>query len=352
MGINFTVLGAGALGSLIGGRLADAGCNVHLIGREGHITAIKKYGLYVSGIRGEKKIKISASTSVKDIPFDTDVFIVSVKQKDTVAVIRSLNGQIDEDAILLSFQNGLPFREMMLATEKGLKLAAVTGWAATMEAPGKIAHTSDGEFMVGGTSEQQNSIEGSEKVKTMLEILNRISKSRISPNIDGHLWTKLLIASIYSVFAVGGMSFGDVMGNPLVKKIMLAVWREGYSVAKSLNIQLEIYLGQLVPEMLVSNCFEDFMRAGYIIDLMLKDRKHHRPSVLLDLESERPTEIPYLNGTIVREGVKNGIKTPMNEALIQMIYEIEKKKRQIKYSNINILNQVLIFGKAKSRLGE
>ena len=81
--------------------------------------------------------------------------------------------------------------------------------------------------------------------------------------------------------------------------------------------------------------------------MMVHDRKTHRPSVLQDLEKGKITETPYLNGYVVEQARKLGIPTPMNDAVIQMIREIEGKTRRIGKANITVLERVLIFGAEK-----
>lgn len=342
--MNFTVIGAGALGSLVGGALAEKGQPTFLIGRKNHINAVNKKGLYISGVRGDRVIQLRGGMTLDTIPHKTDVFIIAVKLADTAAVLRQLQEQITEDTILLSFQNGIPIDEICQHSPKGIVMAAVTGWAATMEGPGKISHTSDGTFTLGCHPHRLNH-RSEEKISRLQTILQLVAPTSTTDNIYGHLWIKLMIASLYSVAAVAGYSFGDVIGDRRMKRILFRLWQEGYQVATGLGVKPEAYMGQLYPEMLVVKSIPDYVRASFVIDFMLKDRKKHRPSVLQDLEQGKKTEVPYINGTIVEKASTLNIPTPVNLLVIQMIEEIERGERKISRANIQSLFKTIIFQK-------
>lgn len=345
--MKYAVLGAGAMGSLIGACLAEAGKEVFLVGREKHVKLVKSKGLKISGVRGERQVKVDGGTDVSEIPFDPDVYIVTVKSAANEEILRSLSGKIDEKTIFLSFQNGLPIDELALFLDQGLILAAVTGWAATFDEAGKVTHTSDGSFILGGDPAKSAGF-SQPLIDELVADLNSFVQTQFSPNIYGHLWIKLLISSLYPVLAVSGMRFGDVINNSRVKKVLFRVWTEAYRVAESLGINVETYLGMLEPQMLVVNSVPDFVLGSYVLDVMLKDRREHKPSVLQDLEKGRVTEVPYLNGAVLRYARQQGIELPMNQVVVQMVHEIEEGKRTISKGNLNILQKALIFGVEKA----
>lgn len=347
--MKYAVLGAGAMGSLVGACLAEAGKEVFLVGRQKHIDIVKKKGLSIKGVRGDKKVKIDGGTDVSQIPFTPDVYIVTVKSAANAEILESVKNQVTDDTLFLSFQNGISIDELSSHGSKGVMLAAVTGWAATFDAPGEISHTSDGGFIVGGDTAAISSAV-SDKIEVMAEDLKAFSDVQITDNIYGHLWIKLLISSLYPVLAVCGMTFGEVINNSKVKKILFRIWTEGYHVATSLGINIETYLGMLEPEMLVVNSVPDFVMGSYVLDVMLKDRRAHKPSVLQDLEKGRITEVPYLNGAVLKYAQQFDKDLPMSRAVVQMIHEIEEGKRKISKGNLNILQKALIFGLDKAGL--
>ena len=340
--MNFTILGAGALGSLLGGALAENGQPTFLIGRKDHINTINKKGLSISGVRGERLVRLSGDTGFDKIPHKTDVFIITVKMADTADILQQLQDQIVEKTILLSFQNGISIDEINKHNPSGIVMAAVTGWAATYEGPGRIRHTSDGTFALGTQPSCVNDY-SLERIRLLETIMGQIAPTSTTDNIYGHLWIKLMIASLYSVAAVAGYSFGDVIADRRMKRVLFRLWQEGYQVATCLGVKLEAYMGQLMPEMLVVKSIPDYVRASFVIDFMLKDRKTHRPSVLQDLERGKMTETPYINGYIIEQARKLNVATPVNTEVMRMIEEIEAGRRKISRTNIQHLFKTVIF---------
>ncbi|MEL0082153.1 MAG: 2-dehydropantoate 2-reductase, partial [Gammaproteobacteria bacterium] len=83
------VLGAGALGSLTGGYLAEAGFDVTLVGRQAHVDAINRGGLQFVGRRGEFTVRdhLTAVTHADQVTGEFDYLILLVKSKDTAATL-------------------------------------------------------------------------------------------------------------------------------------------------------------------------------------------------------------------------------------------------------------------------
>jgi 2-dehydropantoate 2-reductase len=346
MALSFAILGAGAFGSLVGGRLAETGSQVFLVGRKGHIEAVRKKKLAIDGVRGKKAIAIPGGVSVAEIPFKPDVWVVGLKLADTAKALAEIKDRLDDQSILLTFQNGIPIDVIAATGVRGKIVAAVTGWAATLDGDGAITQTSDGEVVLGGDPKLIKAT-GDARVQELAKALNAISPTRVVDDIYGHLWIKLLVSMLYAVPAVGGMTFGDVMLSSPAKRVAFRIWTEGYEVATRMGVKIETYLGMLKPEMMVVHTLREFAVAAYVLDMMVHDRKAHRPSVLQDLEKGKITETPYLNGYVVEQARRLGIPTPMNDAVIQMIREIEAKTRRIGKANITVLERVLIFGAEK-----
>jgi 2-dehydropantoate 2-reductase len=349
MALSFAVLGAGAFGSLIGGRLAQAGQKVVLIGRKDHMDAVRKRKLAIDGVRGKSQVALQTATSVGDLDFEPDVWVLGMKLQSTSEALSQIAGKLDASSILLSFQNGMPIDTIArhpVATKTTKILAAVTAWAAELTSDGAITQTSDGEVVIGGDPRRLRA-SADPAVQELARVFAAMAPSRIADDIYGHLWVKLLISSLYSVLAVGGLTFGDAMTSNRAKRVAFRVWTEGYDTAQRLGIKVETYLGQLQPEMFVVRSIPDYVRAGFVLDMVVRDRKSHRPSVLQDLEKGKATEIPFLNGYIVEKAREVGVPTPMSDVLMRMVHDIERKVRGIGKANIALLERALIFGADK-----
>jgi 2-dehydropantoate 2-reductase len=101
------VVGAGAVGCYFGGMLARAGAPVTLIGRPGHVMAIRRDGLLLDTLHFREHVKLDASTE-PDAVAGAGLVLVCVKSGDTEAAARSIAPHLARDATVVSLQNGVP----------------------------------------------------------------------------------------------------------------------------------------------------------------------------------------------------------------------------------------------------
>src|SRR5467141_3827569 len=97
------VYGAGAIGSLVGARLHEAGVSVQLIGREAHVKAIRTNGLLVKDLHGSHVVHVPAATTLDGTP---DVVLLTVKSQDVQDACRDIV-HLSSDATVVTMQNGV-----------------------------------------------------------------------------------------------------------------------------------------------------------------------------------------------------------------------------------------------------
>ena len=108
------VMGAGSVGCYFGGMLARAGYPVTLIGRPSHVDAILQQGLLLETLSFTERVKLHASTSVRDIA-DARIVLFCVKSTDTESAAQEMLPHLSPDAIVLSLQNGVENAEILQA---------------------------------------------------------------------------------------------------------------------------------------------------------------------------------------------------------------------------------------------
>jgi 2-dehydropantoate 2-reductase len=134
------------------------------------------------------------------------------------------------------------------------------------------------------------------------------------------------------------MYLGKMLSIKKIRRIFIEIIREAVAVADKMQIKIEVFAGKLdFHKFLNSNSlFADFRRHLFLIILGFKYRKL-KSSSLQSLERGKLTEIDYLNGYIVKNGKRSGIPVPVNTAVVDMIHDIEQKKRGITYDNFDNL---------------
>jgi 2-dehydropantoate 2-reductase len=158
--------------------------------------------------------------------------------------------------------------------------------------------------------------------------LETVADVRITENISGQVWSKLLVNSAFSgLGAVSGLLYREVIADPAGKEAALAVWREGYDVGMAQGITLDRVLG--VPaEALVVRGPEDEQKAGEALEVAMGYAGATKASMLQDLERGAKTEVDVINGGVVERGREYGIETPFNERVVELMHAMERGERR------------------------
>jgi 2-dehydropantoate 2-reductase len=192
--------------------------------------------------------------------------------------------------------------------------------------------TSDGDFIIGILENTQN-----EQLSSLRDILNTIFPTKISTNIMGDLYSKLLINScITNTGAICGLTLGEMLTIKKIRTIAIAIINEGIAVANAMDCKIEVFGNKLNYYKFVkgTGCYHDLRRHLTIRAIGIKYRKL-RSSNLHSLENGKKTEVDFINGYIVDAGKKFNIATPVNAKIVEMIHEIETGKRQISLRNFD-----------------
>jgi len=169
------------------------------------------------------------------------------------------------------------------------------------------------------------------------EILSAVVPVRITDNIIGHLYSKLIINScISSLGVISGLYLGKMLSIKKIRKIFIEIIREGVAVADKMNLKIEIFGGKIdFSEFVKGNSLLSDIRRHLLIRIIGFKYRRLKSSSLQSVERGRPTEIDYLNGYIVRNAAVHNLPVPVNTAIVMLVHEIERKKRKITPENFN-----------------
>ena len=302
------VMGAGAVGSYFGGMLARAGAQVTLIGRRAHVEAIARDGLLIDSIHFQERIAVAASTQA-DAARDAELVLFCVKTTDTDAAARALAPHLPAGAIVVSLQNGVDNVERIRAASGIEALPAVVYVAAAMPTPGRVKHAARGDLVIGwpqrGPSGAGRSNDDLERVAQCFAGAG--VPCRISENIEGELWTKLVWnCAGNALTALARSSYGQVARNELARDLLAAAASEAIAVARAAGVDL--------PPL-------DLVAAGV---KMAKDLGDATSSTAQDIARGKRTEIDALNGYVARRGAELGVPTPVNHTLFALVKLLEE----------------------------
>jgi 2-dehydropantoate 2-reductase len=291
------VVGAGAVGGYFGGMLARAGAPVVMIGRVAFVDAVRKSGLLLDTVQFRETVHPEASTEIAASK-GADVVLFSVKTTDTAATARELVKHISPQAIVISMQNGVNNVEEIRKASGIAALPAVVYVAAAMPAPGQLKHLGRGDLVVGPKSEQTEMI------------VNLFSRAhvpcRLSENIEGELWTKLVWnCALNAVSGLGRATYGEIIASPDAKRVVETVVHEVLAVAKAKGIHPP---GLEEPQTAVAGAFK-----------IAEQMSGTRSSTAQDMARSKKTEIDSLNGHVARLGKELSVPVPVNHTLYTLV---------------------------------
>src|SRR5205809_2311951 len=297
------VVGAGAVGGYFGGMFARAGAPTVFIGRKHFADAVNSKGLVLDKLQGQERISVTATVEVSAVR-DCSVILLCVKANDTSAVAKQIAPFLQPGAIVVCLQNGVDNADRVRAATNVVAVPAAVYVAVSVPEPGRVKHLARGDLIIGPPS----------KVTTGLaNLFVRAGIScRISDNIEGELWLKLLCnCALNAISALGHARYGQIAQNSDAKLLMQHIIDEVLAVAHG--------GGVVLPGIRDG---ESGMAAALEIATQMPGALS---STAQDLDRGRPTEIDALNGCIARLGAKLGIPTPVNHALFTLVKLAEQK---------------------------
>lgn len=197
------VFGAGSLGSLVGGLLADDH-EVQLVGREPHVSAVREDGLCVTG-EFDRRVNLSASTTP---PATSDLALVTVKSFDTAAAARALADCSVERVV--SLQNGMGNEELLGTHLSAPVLAGTCTYGARLADPGVVECTGTGQLAVGARDGG-----GSTAAERAGQTLSAGLETTVAADMPRRLWEKLAVnAGINAVTALSRVPNGALVDGP------------------------------------------------------------------------------------------------------------------------------------------
>jgi 2-dehydropantoate 2-reductase len=297
------VVGAGAVGGYFGGMMARAGVPVVMIGRPAFIEAVQRDGLRIDSLQFQETFHLEASTDLAAAA-GADLVLFCVKTTDTVSVAKQLAAILPLESLLLSMQNGVNNAETIRAASGIPALPAVVYVAASVPAPGTIKHLGRGDIVVGPRNDRTEKI---------AHIFNEAKiPCRISENIEGELWTKLIWnCALNAISALGRATYGEIIANEDARKLIEAAVYETLNVAHAKGIQPA---GLEDPRAAMAGAYR-----------IAEQMSGTRSSTAQDLARGKFTEIDSLNGYVARAGAQVGVPTPVNHTLYTLVklYESE-----------------------------
>ena len=291
------VVGAGAVGGYFGGLFARAGAPTVFIGRKHFADAVNSKGLALDKSEGVERIRVRAAVEMSAVR-DCSLILFCVKANDTSATATQMVRFVGPDATVVCLQNGVDNADQVRAVANVAAVPAAVYVAVSMPESGRVKHLARGDLIIGPPSE---------RTTYLADVFVRAGiPCRVSENIEGELWLKLLRnCALNAISALGHVSYGQISQSDDAKKLMQQIVDEVLTVARA--------AGVVLPGV---DDRESGMAAAMELATQMADAFS---STAQDLDRVRLTEIDALNGYIARRGAELGIPVPVNHALFTLV---------------------------------
>jgi 2-dehydropantoate 2-reductase len=293
--MRIAVLGAGAVGSYLGGMLSRHH-EVVLIGRKEHVDTINSRGLRISGLE-EMTVRPQAVSHADGVG-PVDVTLVTVKAFDMPAACAQATRLLQESRSILVLQNGLAVLETVPRITAGRGCIGVASFGVTYVAPGEIGFLGRGSLLIGGGDAEE-----------LVDTLRRANiAAELRQDIAREVWKKTLVSSaINPLTALLGKKNAVVADDPWTRELALLIYEEGARAALA---------GRALDE-------SDVDPAAMIA--VAEKTRENTSSMLQDLLRGRRTEVDAINGELLHRGQQAGLKMPYNRAMCLLLHAAEKQ---------------------------
>jgi 2-dehydropantoate 2-reductase len=292
------IVGAGTIGSLFAGHLAQV-ADVHVLTRrKEHADALNERGLHVTG-RAELVARLTATADPVDIP-DVDLVILACKGTELDDVASRLEDQFG-GATVMTVQNGLGAEEVVRRHGRWALVSAITFMSGTRHSDTEVEYVLDTATWLGPYEDTPLGL--AEEVAAL--VVSSGLKAEVFADLRPAQWSKLIFnATVNGVAALTGLPhdvhFAQESEPSELGNLVHALMDEGVAVAIAAGIALH----------------DDPWR----MNLLATERgSAHFPSMLEDVEARRPTEVDAINGALVREALRHGVEVPLQSALLALV---------------------------------
>ena len=312
------VVGAGAIGGLVGARLALAGEQVTFIVRGAHLEAIRSRGFRLIASDGSERVadEVAATNDYRSAG-PQDLVVLAVKAHQLEVIVADLPALIGPETVIVPMQNGIPYwyfhrhggeyegRPVLSVDPIGrlaesIPPARVLGCvvypASELVAHGVVKHVEGERFPLG---ELDGRI--SERAQRISAAFERAGfKAPLLPNIRAEIWLKLWGNLTFN--PISGLTHStllDICRHPEGRELAAGMMREAAEVASKLGVQFRVSLEARI--------------AG------AEKVGHHKTSMLQDIEAGREPEIDALVGSVVELGRLTETPTPRIDAVYALV---------------------------------
>jgi len=320
------VVGAGGIGGIVAGSLAEIGTDVTAITTNaGILEAVRARGFRLREEGDERAVpgRIEPAPPAGE---RFDVVVLAVQPPSVEEAARTALPHLADDGVIVVLQNGLCEERVAAIAGASRVIGAIVAWGASMPEPGVYDRTAAGGFTIGRIRGEAD--DACRRVGTLLEAIGPVT---YTSNLLGARWSKLALnCAISSLGTIAGEGLGPLVMIRRVRRLALEVMTEVVQVARREGIKLEKVAGTVDLDWVALTDAERAQKVGspsltakhaLLLAVGMRYRRM-RSSMLAAIERGRTPAIDFLNGEVVERARRHGIPVPVNAAIVETIWAI------------------------------
>jgi 2-dehydropantoate 2-reductase len=308
--MKIAVVGAGAMGSLFGALLAEDGNDVWLYDVQvKHVDAVNANGLSIEREGSTRTVTIKATCEPQDIG-QVELAIIFVKSTHTQSAVATAHDLVGANGLVMTLQNGMGNADIIAGIINPNRiLAGTTAQGATMLGAGKIRHAGKGATTIGMWAPDQKGFARTQKIA---DFFTRAGiETAAVEEVRDIIWHKLFInIGINAITALTGIKNGQILDLKITRELSRTAVNEAIAVARAAGITVQAET--------VTQVFK-----------VAEATAVNRSSMGQDVDNHRQTEIGAINGFIVREAKRLGLKATVNETLTALVETMQHHYKEI-----------------------
>jgi 2-dehydropantoate 2-reductase len=313
--MHFIVVGAGAIGCYVGGRLSANGQRVSLVGRPAILGEIAAHGLTVSDMDGYSARvpadSLRLAVSVADVDRSApSVVLLCVKGGATAQAAAEIGAAFGAGTLVISLQNGVDNVQRIRGAAPHLEVVAgMVPYNVVLSSPAKVHRATTGHLQIGPSAQ-------SAEVAACCSAVGL--PTVVMPNMQAVQWGKLLLNLNNPVNALSDLPLRDELMDRNYRMVLAALQTEALRAMDAAGItpaKVASAPPRLLPKILR---LPDFL-FKVVAARMLRIDPTARSSMWDDVQKSRTTEIDDLCGAVVRLAQQHGTAAPVNAQLLTML---------------------------------
>jgi len=339
--MKITIVGAGAIGGVLGAHLARAGHDLALCDLDAeHVRAINAGGLRIEGPEETFTARAEALSPgallERGEPLET--VLLCVKAQHTEPALRTLLPLVGRDTQVVSCQNGLNENVIAALIGRDRTIGCFVNFSADYLEPGRILYGGPSAFVIG---ELDGRI--TPRIEALRAVLADWGPVRVSDNIWGYLWGKLSYAALLFATAMVDDTMAAVVGSLRYREALMELCSEVLEVAGRENVT-PLGFDDWEPALVYPRESRDpaalAAQLGRLEHRMATNRKT-RSGIWRDLAvRRRETEVGHQLVPVIEIGRRHGLGLPLTTFVVQVIRDLESGRRAMGWDNLEALNKV------------